>query len=153
MNALEIHIAHGWKALALRGLASMLFGVVAFLWPSFTLMGLVVLFGVYAVVDGALALTLATRQSVRRHAWVFAAEGLIGVGAGVATLCWPQMTVLALVYFIGAWGLLTGALEVMLAVRLRHELSGEFLLGLGGAASMLLGALLLFWPAPGSSRW
>jgi uncharacterized membrane protein HdeD (DUF308 family) len=58
---MEVFIVRSWKVLALRGLAGVLFGVIALLWPSITLVALVLLFGGYAMVDGLLALAAATR--------------------------------------------------------------------------------------------
>ena len=47
-------LTHNWWLLALRGVAAILFGVIAFVWPGITLIGLTLLFGVYALVNGVL---------------------------------------------------------------------------------------------------
>ena len=44
--------AANWRALALRGLVALLFGLVVLFWPGLVLAVLGVLFGIYAVVDG-----------------------------------------------------------------------------------------------------
>jgi uncharacterized membrane protein HdeD (DUF308 family) len=142
----EIFFARSWKALALRGLAGVLFGIAAFLWPSMTLGGLVLFFGGYALVDGFLALVAATRQPAREHAWKLVLEALIGIAIGLAAFFWTGMTALVLVDLIALWAIATGVLELALAVRLRREIAGELLLGLSGTASVLLGVLMLVWP-------
>ena len=144
---MEIFFVRSWKPLALRGLVGLLFGVTAFLWPSITLTGLVLLFGGYALVDGVLAITAAPRQRAREHVWALVLEGLVGVGIGLAAFLWTGATALVLVRMIALWAILTGALEISLAIQLRREIPGEFLLGLAGGASLLLGVLMLLWPA------
>ncbi len=51
LSALSAH----WGWLAFRGLAAIVFGVLAFAWPGLTLTTLVIVWGAYAVVDGAFA--------------------------------------------------------------------------------------------------
>ena len=144
---MELFFVRSWKPLAFRGLVGLLFGTVTFLWPSITLAGLVLLFGAYALVDGALAITAATRQTTPQHVWTLVIEGLVGVGIGLAAFLWTGATVLILVRLIALWAILTGVLEIALAIRLRREIPGEFLLGLAGGVSLLLGVLMLLWPA------
>ncbi len=143
---MEVFIVRSWKVLALRGLAGVLFGVIALLWPSITLVALVLLFGGYAMVDGLLALAAATRQRAREHAGTLAIEGLLGLGAGLAAVLWTGMTAVVLVTLIAFWAVLTGILELVLAVRLRHEIPGELLLAFSGGVSILLGLLMLTRP-------
>lgn len=148
---MELFIVRSWKLLALRGLLGVLFGLVAFVWPSITLVALVLLFGAYAIVDGLLAIAAATRHGVREHAWTLVLEGLVGLGVGLASLVWTGITALLLVELIALWAILTGTLEVALAVRLRREIPGELLLGLAGSASILLGILMLLSPRAGAT--
>jgi uncharacterized membrane protein HdeD (DUF308 family) len=124
----------------------MLFGVVAVLWPSITLTALVVLFGLYTLADGVLALIAATRRGERTRAPLLVFEALIGIGVGLATLLWTSMTTLVLVAVIGAWAIATGVLEIAIALRLRRIVPGEHLLGLAGGLSILLGVLMLVGP-------
>ncbi len=49
-------LAENWWLLLLRGLAAIAFGVIAFFWPGITLVALTYLFGLYAIVDGVLAI-------------------------------------------------------------------------------------------------
>jgi uncharacterized membrane protein HdeD (DUF308 family) len=55
-----------WRALALRGLVALLFGLVVLFWPSLVLTVLALLFGIYAVVDGAITFIPATAGGIRR---------------------------------------------------------------------------------------
>src|SRR5262249_13320305 len=134
-----------WWVLALRGVVAVLFGLLAFVWPGVTLAALVLLFGAYALLDGVAALVHAVAGGAGMR-WPLALEGLVGVLAGIATLVWPGITALALLYLIAVWAIVTGVLEVVSAIRLRQVIDNEWLLGLSGLASVVFGVLLVVWP-------
>ena len=139
-----------WWVLALRGLLAVLFGVMALIWPGTTVRVLVILFGIYAVVDGLFALfsALATRQG-RGGRWLLLVEAAAGIAAGVLAFIWPETTALVLLYLIAAWAILTGVLELIAAFWLRREVEGEWVLALAGAISIILGLLLALRPESG----
>src|SRR5215212_9659619 len=87
-----------------------------------------------------------------RNWWVLALRGLaaivFGVLAGLVAAFWPGLTALALLYFIAAWAIVSGILEIVGAIRLRQEIEGEWALGLSGVLSVLFGVLLAAIPAP-----
>jgi uncharacterized membrane protein HdeD (DUF308 family) len=138
----EIVVVRSWRALVPRGIIAILFGLVAFLWPSITLSALVLLFGAYALLDGVLALAAGTH----RRAWMLLLEGLLGVGIGLAAFFWTGFTTVVLVDLIALWAIATGLLELVAAVHLRREVPGELMLGMAGCASILLGVLMMAWP-------
>src|ERR1700681_2001068 len=90
-------LARHWWVIALRGLAAVLFGVLAFVWPGMTLAVLVLLFGAYALVDGILAIVVAARGGTD-HRLFMGLEGVVGVLAGLATFVFPGLTALVLLY-------------------------------------------------------
>ena len=140
-----------WWAVVLRGVAAVLFGLMALIWPGITVIVLVALFGAYALVDGIIGLGTAVfggRQRGRRG-WLVV-EGIAGVLAGIFTFAWPGVTALVLLWLIAAWAVVTGVLEIVAAVRLRREIQGEWLLALSGVISVLFGILLAVWPAAGA---
>jgi uncharacterized membrane protein HdeD (DUF308 family) len=141
-----------WWAVAVRGVAAVLFGLMALVWPGVTLLVLVILFGAYSLVDGVLGLISAAmgdRAAMGRRGWLIL-ESVAGILIGVITFVWPGATTLVLLWLIAAWAIVTGVLEVVAAVRLRREIQGEFFLALSGALSVLFGLLLIFWPATGA---
>src|SRR5690349_5253718 len=113
-------LAHNWWAVLVRGLLAVLFGLVTLTAPGISLAVLVLLFGAYAFVDGAFAIVSAFRRAARSDRWwLLFIEGVAGVVVGVATLFWPGLTALVLLYMIAAWALVTGVLEIAAAIRLR----------------------------------
>lgn len=144
-------LARNWWALLARGLVAILFGILAFVWPGLTLAVLVLLFGAYVLVDGIFAIVAALKAPAGYERWwVLLFEGLVGVLVGLLTFFWPAMTAIALLYFIAAWAIVTGALEVVAAIRLRKTIRNEWLLVLGGALSILFGLLLMVMPVAGA---
>jgi uncharacterized membrane protein HdeD (DUF308 family) len=144
--------ADNWWALALRAVAAILFAIIVFLLPGPTLAALVLVFGVYAIIDGVLALVAAIRGVRRHERWgAMLAEGIVGLVAGAIALLFPGIGALALVYLVASWALLTGALEIAMAVRLRKVITGEWLLILGGLLSILLAGFMAAFPAIGAT--
>lgn len=143
--------ARNWWLLALRGVAAIIFGVLAFIVPGITLFVLVTLFGAYALIDGVLAVMNALRhRNEDRQWWVLLLEGMVGVLIGIATFLWPGLTGLTLLYLIAAYAIFTGILEIVAAIQLRREIHNEWALVLSGAISVILGVLLMSNPAAGA---
>ena len=143
-------LASHWWALALRGAAAVVFGVLAFVWPDRTLAVLVLLWGAYVLVDGVLDVVAAARTN-HDHRWGLLIKGVVGIGAGVATFVWPGLTALILIYIIAAWAIVSGIFEVIAAVRLRQAIRNEWLLALSGILSVLFGIVLFVHRA--RARW
>jgi uncharacterized membrane protein HdeD (DUF308 family) len=145
-------IVGNWRSLAVRGLAAVVFGVLALLWPGLTLQALVLLFGAFVLVDGVAmlvaVLTHAPQTEGRRGLLVF--QGILSIAAGVITFFWPGMTALALLYLIAAWALLTGAMEIAAAIRLRREIDNEWILAVSGLLSVVFAVLLVARPGAGA---
>jgi uncharacterized membrane protein HdeD (DUF308 family) len=144
---MQVEIAWAWSVLLIRGVCSVLFALVAFLRPGLTLVALVVIWGVYAVVDGAMSLT--TGIAVRRGGgppWPLVVAGGSGLVAGIAACIWPGVTLAVLLAFMSAWAVVRGVLEIAAAIRLRQLLPRAWLLAVSGLASVLFGALLVLYP-------
>jgi uncharacterized membrane protein HdeD (DUF308 family) len=136
-------LAANWRALALRGLVALLFGLVVLFWPGLVFAVLAVLFGIYAVVDGAITFVPALRSPDRgARRWLPLTEGAVGVFAGLIALLLSGMTANGLVYVIVGWALATGMLKILTAILLRAEVENGWLLAGSGALSVLFGILL-----------
>jgi uncharacterized membrane protein HdeD (DUF308 family) len=143
--------ARGWWLLLLRGLAAIVFGVLTLLEPGISLAVLVLFFACYALVDGVLCLwTVVAGHGRHESRWVLGLEGLLGVGVGVLTFVAPGITALVLLFYIAIWAIATGVLEIAVAIRLRREIRGEWLLVLAGVASVVFGVILMVRPGAGA---
>jgi uncharacterized membrane protein HdeD (DUF308 family) len=143
-----------WWVLALRGVVAILFALIAFSRPGITLIALVWLWGAYAFIDGVFAAVAAVRAAEHNQRWgMLLLEGICGIAAGIIAFAWTGMTALVLVYLIAAWAIVTGVLEIAAAVRLRQMIEGEWLLGLSGVLSVLLGILIMARPGIGLLAW
>jgi uncharacterized membrane protein HdeD (DUF308 family) len=138
-----------WWAFGLRGLAAVVFGILALAWPGLTLGVLILLFGAFALVDGVMAVISAFR-SQGDNLWWLLVSGALGIVAGLVVFSWPGLTAVVLVYFIAAWAVVTGVLEVISAVRLRAIIEREWVWIITGALSVVFGILIMFNPGAGA---
>ena len=154
-NVIERHLVsilcRSWWVLLLRGIAAIAFGLITWLMPGISLAVLVLLFGAYATADGILALWMAiSGRGDHEHWWVMLLWGVVGIGAGILTFLAPQVTALVLLFYIAAWAIATGVLQIVAAIRLRREMRGEWALILAGLVSVAFGVLLVAQPGAGA---
>jgi len=148
---MAMELARNWWALALRGAAAIIFGIIALFWPPAAIAALVAVFGAYALVDGILNLVGAVRAGRSGQRWgALLFEGIVSLLVGLLTFFFPRVTALALVLFVGAWSLITGVAEVVAAIKLRTMIEGEWLLALSGVLSIAFGILLFISPLIGA---
>ncbi len=145
------YLAKYWWIFLLRGIFSVIFGVLAFVMPAITLATLVIIWGAYAFTDGIIALWSAASGSTHSDdRWLVGLQGVIGLAAGVITLVMPGATALGLLIAIAAWSLVVGALQIVAAIKLRKEIEGEFWLGLSGLISILFAFFIMARPGEGA---
>ena len=143
-------MARSWWVWLLRGVAAILFGIIAFVSPAATALALVIVFGIYAIFDGVLAVVTAFQiREVARHWWVVLLEGLAGILFGIIALVYPIVTAGALLILVAFWAIFTGIMEIIAAIRLRVVISNEWLLVLSGILSVILGVMLVVFPGAG----
>jgi uncharacterized membrane protein HdeD (DUF308 family) len=143
-------LARNWWLVALRGALAIAFGLIAFFFPAATMLALVLIFAAYAIVDGVFAIIAAVRAARTGERWgMLAFAGAIGVVAGIVAAVWPGLTVVAFALLVAAWAIVTGCLMFAAAFHLPIE-DGRWWLALGGAVSVLYGALLIVAPLIGA---
>ncbi len=143
-------LARNWWALALRGVAAVMFGLAAFLLPLVTVQALVLLFAAYMIVDGVFAITAGVRAAARHDRWgLLILEGVANLVAGGLAFMLPGLTALVFVTLLGVWAVVSGVLAVVAAFRL-HGTHGRWWMALAGLVSVAWGAMLFFAPIAGA---
>ncbi len=143
-------LTSNWWALALRGAITVLLGLVALTMPGITVTALVYVFGVYALVQGVLAI-LAALRGIREHdrwGWMLI-EGIVCIAAAVVAFVMPGVGALAIVWLVAAWAIMTGALEIGAGIKLRKIIEGEWMLILAGVLAVVLGFYIASRPQAG----
>jgi uncharacterized membrane protein HdeD (DUF308 family) len=136
-----------WWWLLVRGIVAILFGLAAFFLPGVTLLGLIYLFGVFAIVDGVTLIVFGRRAGMK---WYWSAlAGLVSIAAGVVAFAWPGLSAVALLWVIAFWAILNGIFQILTAIEIRKEVEGEWVLFLAGALAVAFGVILLFRPGAG----
>ncbi|MGZ5034287.1 MAG: HdeD family acid-resistance protein [Usitatibacter sp.] len=151
---MEEMLQRSWWMLALRGVAAIVFGVLAIVWPDLTLLVLVGLFAAFAFITAAAyigaALKVRGNDGGGKGWWLLLLWGLVAVAAGGIAIFHPIVTALTLVLLMGANALVTGVLDLVMAFRLRKEIRNEWMLVLAGLVSIVFGALVLAFPGAGA---
>jgi uncharacterized membrane protein HdeD (DUF308 family) len=144
-------LSQAWWVILVRGVVAVLFGLLALVWPGLTLLALILLFGIYAIIDGVMSFARAFTAGRHGQSWVWPViGGIISVAAGIIAFVWPGETALILVFIIAAWALLTGIVEIVSGIALRREITDEWLLILGGVISVIFGVLVFLRPGAGA---
>jgi uncharacterized membrane protein HdeD (DUF308 family) len=141
-------LAANWSLLLCRGALAILFGILIFLWSGLTLTELVFLFGAYALVDGILALFVALRTRSLPGFGSLLFEGFVRIAAGVCVFAYTGITETSLLMSFASWVILSGIAEIVLAIALSEEVSGEWPLPVAGTLSISLGVWLMVLSNP-----
>lgn len=143
-------LAKNWWLLLLRGLLAVAFGVLLFTRPSISVAILITFFGAYSLVDGVFSAYSAISQRSQHEHWVLMlVGGLCGIAIGLITFYSPGITAIVLLFYIAIWSIIIGVSQIIMAVKLRAEIVGEFWLGLAGLVSVLFGMYLIYNPGAG----
>ena len=141
-----------WWVPVIRGIAAIIFGVIAFTHPVMAIATLVLFFGAWVLIDGIFRVVGAIGHHSSDPDWGWhLVIGLLGIIVGLLTFHAPRITALALVIYIAAWALMVGATEIAFAIKMRREIKGEWLLILIGLASIVFAVLLLWNPVAGAA--
>ena len=150
--------AHSWRWFMLRGVLALLLGVAALIFPLSAVFAFTLIFAAYAVVDGIAALASGIHGARAHERWgALVFQGIVGILVGVVFLIMPIVASLTYAYLsivlLAGWSIITGAFEIAAAIRLRRVIVGEWLLGLSGAISLLLGLAIfvLVLPSPAAT--
>ena len=144
-------LLRSWWVLILRGLFAILFGLIAVTWPDITVFVIVTIMGAFLLLDGLIEIWVGFVGRGREDDWwTDALLGIAAVIAGAVILAWPGVTAVGLMIFIGAVMAAYGAMMIYQAVRLRADITNEWLLIANGALSLVLGIAFMLFPGAGA---
>jgi uncharacterized membrane protein HdeD (DUF308 family) len=153
----ESRLSTHWAWVLFRGVVAVLFGLVAYARPSATSLMLILVFGAYAFGGGIAAVTAVLRRGrnrTRENRDILLLDGAVGVGLATQSLFWPTPLPTSVVWVVGGWAIVTGAMELLTSQRLRPALEHEWSLAIAGVASIAFGVLTILRPLRiGATRW
>lgn len=135
-------------ALIIRGIAAVLFGILVVVWPGVSVLALVILFGIFAIFDGATNIVHYVTRKGRRSVWQIVG-GVISVLAGLAAFVWPGITALSLALVIGLWAVILGVSQIALAFDVKKTVRQWWLWLITGIVTTVFGFFLVILPGPG----
>jgi len=134
-----------WKILVVRGVVGVVFGVLAMAWPELTILTLVVIWGIWALVDAAMSASAVFASGIGTGPRVvFALIALAGLIAGLFALLRPGVAAVTITWFLGIWLLVRGV--VMLVSAFSPSTGSRGVVLLSAALDLLLGVLLVANP-------
>jgi uncharacterized membrane protein HdeD (DUF308 family) len=149
--------AHNWGWFMLRGILALLLGIGAIAFPLSAVFAFTMVFAAYCLVDGIASLIAGSRGAHQPgHRWgAMIFNGVIGILIGFLFLIMPMIATFTYAFLavvmLAAWSIITGILEIAAAIRLRREMEGEWLLGISGAISLILGIAIIALVIPNSA--
>ena len=109
-----------WWLLLIEGLMGVTVGVVTLLWFEMSALALLYVIAAWALVTGGLEIAAAIRlRKVMSGEWLLVLSGIASVAFGVLLMLFPGAGALAVVLWIGAYALVSGALLIVFSFRLR----------------------------------
>jgi len=141
-------ITANWWVLLLRGLVALAFGIVAFAYPFSAVGAFIIVFGAFAFADGVLTIFQAFRfaHPERWSWWYVILQGLAGIAIAAVVFFYPGLAAATFGVLIALWAIFTGVLEIGAGLRLRRDVAGEIFLIVAGALSVVVGAVLFYYP-------
>lgn len=143
-------LKQNWWILTLRGALAVLFGILAFAWPVATAFAFVFILAAFAFIEGIFALIGAFGWGLpATQRFLLILMGLLGLGVGVCAVLYPGILAVTLVFVVAWWAIVTGLIQLVVAVEMRKVIPNDWLLVLGGIVSVLFGVLLIWRPFAG----
>ncbi|PJI93654.1 HdeD family acid-resistance protein [Luteimicrobium subarcticum] len=136
-----------WWLPVLRGIVSILFGLLAVIWPKITAGALLWIVGLFALIDGILILVDALRHRGQGGTALGVVLGVLAVAFGLAALFWTEKTAVVIVVILGIWAIIAGLVELVASIDLRSAIGSGWVWGtILGAVTLVFGILVVVWP-------
>jgi len=142
-------LGRSWWVLLLYGVLGVLFGLIAMTRPVAAAAALAWALGVMALAEGLVSLlALFDKQVAISKIWL-ALYAIVSIMFGLLTVFNPIKTAGLLLLFLAAWLIVAGVYRIVFAIRIRKEITGEWLIALSGFLAIVLGVLYVLNPIVG----
>ena len=131
-----------WWLLLLGGLASLIVGVLLFVWPSETLATVALIVGIYLLLGGCIAIGMAFAEPSDERTGALLRGALAGI-AGLIIVRHPGDSTLVVALAIGIVLVITGVIKLLAVTA---AASGRGWLLLGALLDIAIGIVLVAWP-------
>lgn len=137
-------------ALTVRGVAAILFGMVALFWPGLTLVTLVYVFSAFLLVSGLIGMIMSIVTMRENKYWFMdMLLSFLELGIGVFLVRNLKVTLATFILLVGISFVVRGVVEVVRAFVDSSASGSRILLGLSGLVNLVAGLFVLRQPVAG----
>jgi uncharacterized membrane protein HdeD (DUF308 family) len=150
MDAVVRRLSQNWWLVLLQGVLSVVLGMLALVWPGVTLGVVLVLWGLFTLLNGVVDVFAALGAAGSHRSWGWRlAGGLVGILAGLVILRWPGLSALFALYLVAIWAIILGPVRIVGAIADHDALPHAWIVALAGTVSVLFGIAMFAWPGVG----
>ena len=145
--AMDISLLKNWWWLTINGVAAIIFGLAAVLYPSWTLVLLRGYFGLLALFLGAFFMLggyLNRRNTRLWDFWFF--EGILNASIGLMLVFGNRVTLPIFMVLLALWAILVGAIQIISVLRMWREVTHGYLYLINGFLALAFGILVTLNP-------
>jgi len=130
-----------------RGVLGLVLGLILVAWPGATLSTILILFPVFAIIDGTCALIIGANTAKEGRWYSFIPMGILEILIGIFVLIWPGITITAFVFLMALWAFVLGLGEFFIAiVDTALKATTRWLYAIAGIITFVLGVLVMIYP-------
>lgn len=134
--------SRNWSIILLRGILTVIFGIIAIVLPGITLLALILLLSVYLLINGISNIWI----SIKSREWWLLIAGLISVIAAILIYFYPIQTEIILLYFVAIWAIVDGLLELIFSLGYHKKVKNVWIYIFSSVISILFGIVLIVFP-------
>jgi uncharacterized membrane protein HdeD (DUF308 family) len=150
VDAVVQSLSRNWWLFLMQGVLSIIIGILALVWPGHTLAVVLILVGLFALLNGIVEVFAAIGAAGNHEPFGGRlAMGILGILAGLAIMRWPGITALIALFIVGIWAILIGVIGIVGAIAQHEEFPHAWLVALLGIVSVLFGIAMMVWPVAG----
>jgi uncharacterized membrane protein HdeD (DUF308 family) len=150
MDAVVRTLSQNWWLVLLQGVLSVVLGILALVWPGVTLGVVLVLWGLFTLLNGVVDVFAALGAAGSHRSWGWRlAGGLVGILAGLVILRWPGLSALFALYVVAIWAIMMGIVRIVGTIADHDALPHAWIVALAGTVSVLFGIAMFAWPGVG----